>query len=125
MRSSRRHRFAAPFVVTVAALTGCGPEPMPPGNPPSQPDPPRPIGNPPPAVPDAPTPPANPPPPPTPPPNPVHVNPPPPALPLPTNPAQVQKAPDGTCREYFHVDCPKGALCNPPPPRPVQCPPGK
>jgi hypothetical protein len=63
---------------------------------------------------------------------PVHANPPPrqieppvPALPMPTNPAAVEKRADGTCVEVHHVTCPPNVRCNPPPPSPVQCPPGK
>lgn len=29
----------------------------------------------------------------------------------------------GMCRQYFTSKCPPGARCNPPPPRPVRCPP--
>jgi hypothetical protein len=117
MRSPRPGRFAAPLVVTVAAVAGCasGPES---GNPPPQ-NPPSPS--------TATQPPANPPPvqlPPEPASHP-HVNPPPPQLPVASNPANVQKRDDGTCIEFFHVNCPPGVSCNPPPPHPVQCPPGK
>jgi len=35
----------------------------------------------------------------------------------------VFKAGDG-CEAAVHVDCPKGAMCNPPPPRKVDCPAG-
>lgn len=30
---------------------------------------------------------------------------------------------DGTCTKFFHVDCPPGVACNPPPPQDVDCPP--
>jgi hypothetical protein len=28
-----------------------------------------------------------------------------------------------TCSRSFHMDCPPGAYCNPPPPQPAECPP--
>jgi hypothetical protein len=113
MRSPRRARFATPFVVTVA-LTGCASAPPPEEphwNPPPEPTKPTPG-------------------------EPFHtINPPPPlaqptappvaALPLPTDPAHVIKDADGSCREFVNVHCPAGVSCNPPPPHPVQCPPGK
>ncbi len=98
---SRRSRLAAPFVVTVAALAGCAePAPPPPhNNPPPQEQPPR---------------------------EQPHPNPPPPqladGLPPATNPANVIKRSDGSCEEFTQVNCPKGVLCNPPPPHPVHCP---
>jgi len=117
MRPSRRSRLAAPFVITVAAATGCAPEAQAPHRNP----PPEPHFNPPPQEPERPVAQVLPP-------EPPHVNPPPPPhpvmpeLPLPTNPANVQKEPDGSCREYTHVQCPPGVMCNPPPPHPVRCP---
>lgn len=34
----------------------------------------------------------------------------------------IQKLDDGTCIEIVDIDCPKGAMCNPPPPQKVPCP---
>jgi len=34
----------------------------------------------------------------------------------------IQKLDDGTCIEVIEIDCPKGAMCNPPPPKKVPCP---
>lgn len=34
----------------------------------------------------------------------------------------IQKLDDGTCIEIIDIDCPKGAMCNPPPPQKVPCP---
>ncbi len=35
----------------------------------------------------------------------------------------IEQMPDGTCMEYFDVDCPDdGRTCNPPPPQKIQCP---
>ena len=34
----------------------------------------------------------------------------------------IQKLDDGTCIEIVDVECPKGAMCNPPPPQKVPCP---
>ncbi len=31
---------------------------------------------------------------------------------------------DGTCTAFLHVDCKKGQTCNPPPPQPTPCPSG-
>ena len=36
--------------------------------------------------------------------------------------ANIQKLDDGTCIEIIDIDCPKGAMCNPPPPQKVPCP---
>lgn len=36
--------------------------------------------------------------------------------------ANIQKLDDGTCIEIVDIDCPKGAMCNPPPPQKVPCP---
>jgi hypothetical protein len=105
MRPPRR--FAAPLVVTAAALAGCasGPvhdnPPAPSFNPPPPADPTPPVVAKPVATPQV------------------------PALPPPTDPSNVHKQADGTCVEYHDVKCPPNVNCNPPPPAPVQCPPGK
>lgn len=49
--------------------------------------------------------------------------PPPPALPVaPTSGGSLTKHDDGTCTWYYSVDCPPNTMCNPPPPKKVQCP---
>jgi hypothetical protein len=112
MRPPRR--FAAPIVLT-AALTGCAAGPT--SEPPRQPEP---HANPPPRE-VEPTPgPVKPQPT-----EPVQANTPPQMLPVATNPAAVEKLANGTCVEVHHVACPPHVSCNPPPPSPVQCPPGK
>ncbi len=108
---SRRSHLAIPIVVTVAGLAGCAPEPeQVHANPP--PTPTMPVGNPPALMTGQPVATA------VPPPEPLHVNPPPPHTvvepPAATNPARVQKQPDGTCWEPFGG--------NPPGQRPVRCP---
>jgi hypothetical protein len=37
----------------------------------------------------------------------------------------VYKEPDGTCMQEHDIQCPPHVNCNPPPPYPVRCPPGK
>ena len=132
-----RRSFAAPFVVTLAApLAACfvqaGPPPQqPPGNPPPPevaqqqqtppPDhvivsnPPRPV-----------TPPPSDPPPQQKPPNPATMNPP--------RPQPVDQQPQSSsekwtifkqgndCMASVKTECPKGAMCNPPPPIKYACP---
>lgn len=116
---SRRARYAAPIVITFAAA-GCAPQPEPVhANPPG----PEPVHhNPPPIAPHN-----NPPEPePKPEPRPIAVNPPPTRLeenlPAASPNGRVEKQADGSCIEYFHVECPANVRCNPPPPRKVRCP---
>ena len=127
-----RRSFAAPFVVTLAAAPACYVSNAPP---PQQPPPAAPaeqapahnapgvvVANPPRPQPEnTPVAVANPPRPQD---HPVVVaNPPRPhAQPAGTT-WHVFKSGDG-CEAAVHVDCPKGATCNPPPPRKVECPVG-
>jgi hypothetical protein len=41
-----------------------------------------------------------------------------------STPSQVELGANGTCVFEPGMDCPPDATCNPPPPYPVQCPPG-
>jgi len=117
-----RRSFAAPFVITLATAPACyvssaPPPQQPPAAPPAEQAPPQNapavvVANPPRPQPDPQPTPA------------VVMNPP---RPQPAEPAgtrwHVFRSGDG-CEAAVSVDCPKGAMCNPPPPQKVDCPPG-
>lgn len=144
-----RRSFAAPFVVTLATAPACYVSSAPPPQqpPPSQPAA-QPAQNAPGVVVANPPRPADPAQQPAPPPNISVVHNPPrpqpadpgtqPPPPVPPNPSVVMNPPrpepagtkwhvfktaDG-CEAALTIDCPKGAMCNPPPPKKVDCPEG-